>query len=145
MDSRYTRFNTPFTDLHTVFRGFETYVTDTLGYTSCSIQGYSNSWNGAPLRINIETRVNDGSNLEDKYIGDADDTPSEALDKVALYIFALKSKDVAEQEEFVTMVGRMIDRGKDLGLDTKIMEPIRAMMVSLSENILENKSKPEPF
>jgi hypothetical protein len=52
------------------------------------------------------------------------------------YVDALPSKAEIEHAEFMTMVGRAIDRGRDMGIDVQFLNPLTAMMEALATNAL---------
>ena len=62
----------------------------------------------------------------DGLIGDAED-----------YINGLKSVADILKENFVASVGRLIDQGRDIGIEVEFLNPLTTMMDKLSSNILE--------
>jgi len=62
----------------------------------------------------------------DGLIGDAED-----------YINGLKSVADILKENFVASVGRLIDQGRDIGIEVDFLNPLVEMMGKLSHNILE--------
>ena len=54
------------------------------------------------------------------------------------YIEGLKSKSELEHEEFMTMLGRVMDRAKDMGMDEHFINPLTDMMKRLASNALEH-------
>lgn len=55
-----------------------------------------------------------------------------------LYIEGLKSKAQLEHEEFMTMLGRVMDRAKEMGMDEHFINPLTSMMTELASNALED-------
>ena len=64
----------------------------------------------------------------DGLIGDAED-----------YINGLKSVADILKENFVASVGRLIDQGRDIGIEVDFLNPLVEMMGKLSHNILEKE------
>jgi len=64
----------------------------------------------------------------DGLIGDAED-----------YINGLKSVADILKEKFVASVGRLIDQGRDIGIEVDFLNPLVEMMGKLSHNILEKE------
>jgi hypothetical protein len=54
------------------------------------------------------------------------------------YINGLKSVADILKENFVASVGRLIDQGRDIGIEVDFLNPLVDMMGKLSHNILED-------
>ena len=48
----------------------------------------------------------------------------------------MKSILDAKKEAFIAAVGRLIDQGRDIGIDIEYMNPLTEMMGKLSTNII---------
>jgi len=64
----------------------------------------------------------------DGLIGDAED-----------YINGLKSVAEIQKDAFIASVGRLIDQGRDIGIEVDFLNPLVDMMGKLSHNILEKE------
>jgi len=53
------------------------------------------------------------------------------------YINALKSVAEIQKDAFIASVGRLIDQGRDIGIEVDFLNPLVKMMGKLSHNILE--------
>ena len=53
------------------------------------------------------------------------------------YINSLKSVAEIQKDAFVASVGRLIDQGRDIGIEVEFLNPLVDMMGKLSHNILE--------
>lgn len=53
------------------------------------------------------------------------------------YINGLKSVAEVQRNAFVASVGRLIDQGRDIGIEVDFLNPLVDMMGKLSHNILE--------
>lgn len=53
------------------------------------------------------------------------------------YINGLKSVAEIQRDAFVASVGRLIDQGRDIGIEVEFLNPLTTMMDKLSSNILE--------
>jgi hypothetical protein len=53
------------------------------------------------------------------------------------YINGLKSVAEIRKDAFVASVGRLIDQGRDIGIEVEFLNPLVDMMGKLSHNILE--------
>jgi hypothetical protein len=56
------------------------------------------------------------------------------------WIAGLKSGDGLRLEAFMTSLGRLIDQGREAGIEVTYVNPLVEMMKSLSHNILENRN-----
>lgn len=62
-----------------------------------------------------------------------------AMTEALAWIAQIPSQAEREHNAFVRQVGRLIDSGRDLGIDVAFLNPLTDMMTRLSENILEDK------
>ena len=54
------------------------------------------------------------------------------------YINGLKSVAEIQRDAFVASVGRLIDQGREIGVEVEFLNPLTTMMDKLSHNILED-------
>lgn len=52
------------------------------------------------------------------------------------YIHGLKSVQEIERDAFMASVGRLIDQGREIGIDVDFLNPLTTMMEALSSNII---------
>ena len=94
-----------------------------------------------PVRLQMHYKVREDSTTTYKTIYGEDGVMG--LDKVdeeaRTYISELKSKEELEHEEFMAMLGRVMDRAKDLGMDEDFINPLTSMMKKLASNAIEHK------
>lgn len=94
-----------------------------------------------PVRLQMHYKVREDSTYTYKTI--YADKGVEDLDRVSdearTYITELKSKEELEHEEFMAMLGRVMDRAKDLGMDEDFINPLTSMMKKLASNAIEHK------
>lgn len=64
---------------------------------------------------------------------------AELLEQAWTFIKGLPSPEEAARRDFLAKLGRLIDQGRELGLETDFLNPLEASMRKLSENILEHK------
>jgi hypothetical protein len=67
------------------------------------------------------------------------------ISDVEEYIEKQKSVLEIQQDAFVAAVGRLIDQGKEIGVDVKFLNPLTEMMDQLSFNIITDQSDNVPF
>jgi hypothetical protein len=91
------------------------------------------------MSLDISFKVRDDSTYTYKtFYGEDAAKADELLTEAHTYIEGLKSKAELEHEEFMTMLGRVMDRAKDMGLDEHFINPLTAMMTKLASNALEH-------
>jgi hypothetical protein len=87
------------------------------------------------LTANISYKA--GSEVQYKFIHlEADDGFEGLIADIGEYIYDLKSVADIQRDAFVAAVGRLIDQGKDIGMEVEFLNPLTAMMDKLSSNIL---------
>lgn len=55
------------------------------------------------------------------------------------YINGLKSVAEIQKDEFIAAVGRLIDQGKEIGIEVDFLNPLTDMMTKLSSNIITHQ------
>lgn len=89
--------------------------------------------------LDISFKVRDDSTYTYKsFYGEDAAKVEDLFTEAHTYIEGLKSKAELEHEEFMTMLGRVMDRAKDMGLDEHFINPLTAMMTQLATNALEH-------
>lgn len=93
-----------------------------------------------PCRVEVQFKVRSDSTYTYKtfYADDAHEV-DDVVGEAEAYISTLKSKAEMEHEEFMAMLGRVMDRAKDMGLDSDFINPLTSMMKKLATNALEDK------
>lgn len=71
-----------------------------------------------------------------------DSDPDIAVAKAMQFIDELPSAEDAKLIEFRTELAKLIDSGRDLGIDLDYINPLVATMKRLSENIITDQSEP---
>lgn len=67
------------------------------------------------------------------------DTADEAIADAISFITALPDAKTARLHDFMGQLGKMIDAGRDLGIDVEYLNPLTDTMRRLSENILTHQ------
>ena len=89
--------------------------------------------------IDISFKVRDDSQYTYKsFYSDQPELIADSLTEAHVYVEGLKSKAELEHEEFMAMLGRVMDRAKDLGMDEHFINPLTDMMKRLASNALEH-------
>lgn len=90
------------------------------------------------LTANIHYKA--GHDVQYKFIHiEADDGFEALLMDTEVFIFELKSVREIERDAFVASVGRLIDQGRDIGIEVEFLNPLVSMMQDLSSNIITHQ------
>jgi hypothetical protein len=105
------------------------------GFTAPKIE-ISVGFSTRELTANIAYKA--GNSYEYKFIHiEASDSFEALIQDTADYIYHLKSVPEIQRDAFVASVGRLIDQGRDIGIEVDFLNPLTTMMDKLSSNILE--------
>lgn len=66
-------------------------------------------------------------------------TVAEALDAARAIIAAMPDAETARLNNFMGALGKVIDLGRDLGVDVDFINPLTATMKRLSENVITDQ------
>lgn len=94
-------------------------------------------WRTTCIEVSFKVRE-DSQYTYKSFYGDDASLVSDSLVEAHVYIEGLKSKAELEHEEFMAMLGRVMDRAKDLGMDEHFINPLTDMMKRLASNALEH-------
>lgn len=64
------------------------------------------------------------------------DTAEEAICEALAFITALPDAKIAKLHDFMGQLGKVIDSGRELGIDVEYLNPLTETMKRLSENII---------
>jgi hypothetical protein len=101
------------------------------------IQIGTQDWRPCRLELNYKVRP-DSTTVYKSFYGEEQHDVEAVVAEARAYIAALKSRTELEHEEFMTMLGRVMDRAKDMGLDADFVNPLTSMMKKLASNALEH-------
>jgi hypothetical protein len=94
-------------------------------------------WRTTCIEVSFKVRE-DSQYTYKSFYGDDASLVSDSLVEAHVYVEGLKSKAELEHEEFMAMLGRVMDRAKDLGMDEHFINPLTDMMKRLASNALEH-------
>ena len=104
------------------------------GFTAPKIE-ISVGFSTRELTANISYKA--GSEVQYKFIHlEADDGFEGLIADTEDYINGLKSVAVIKRDAFVASVGRLIDQGREIGVEVEFLNPLTTMMDKLSSNII---------
>lgn len=102
-----------------------------------SLSVSTKDWRTTCIEVSFKVRE-DSQYTYKSFYGDDASLVSDSLVEAHVYVEGLKSKAELEHEEFMTMLGRVMDRAKDLGMDEHFINPLTDMMKRLASNALEH-------
>lgn len=95
------------------------------------------NWIGYPMTIAIEHQTQAGGTGHNEFIHATLDEGFKAmLGQANAYVDGLVSIEDAKKNAFIAAIGRLIDQGREIGVDVEYMNPLTEMMGKLSTNII---------
>jgi len=92
---------------------------------------------GDELCLAITYRASEyGKSLNNFLYGKCVDGFDPMLEQAEAYIDSLQSIADAKRDEFIAAVGKLIDQGRDIGIEVDFLNPLTEMMTKLSSNII---------
>lgn len=130
--------NTNATDLHIAIKSLQSRLkTREFMDPEVTFSVSTKDWRTTSLDLSFKVR-DDSVYTYKTFYGSLPDLTDELLAEAHAYIEGLKSKAELEHEEFMLMLGRVMDRAKDLGMDQHFINPLTDMMKRLATNALEH-------
>jgi hypothetical protein len=95
------------------------------------------NWIGYELSGELEVRADAHAGCKNHYIHlSYTDGFAELFAQAEAYIANLPSIEDAKRDAFIAAVGRLIDQGKEIGIEVDFLNPLTDMMTKLSSNII---------
>lgn len=111
------------------------------GYYMPTVTVYLN-WIGYEITINIESRVDAYSGVKNEFINASYQEGFDVIfDRAKRLVSAMQPIQDAKRDAFIAAVGKLIEQGRDIGMEVEFLNPLTAMMSKLSTNIITK----EPF
>ena len=92
----------------------------------------------ATITFHYKTRE-DGATIWQHFKVEDVDYLLDTLQEAAQWAEDLKGIEELEHEEFLKMLGKTLDRAREMGIDTNVVNPLEEMMKSLATNALTYK------
>ena len=92
----------------------------------------------ATITFHYKTRE-DGATIWEHFKVETEDDMLDTLQAAAQWAEDLKGVEELEHEEFLKMLGKTLDRAREMGIDTNVVNPLEEMMRSLATNALTHK------
>lgn len=130
------------TKMHGACEALEKQISE-IGYASPQVAIHIN-WLSNPFTVHIEHKSAKGGAAESKFLGA--DTIEEAMELADAYVAELPSVEEARMRDFTHALGRLIDQGREIGVEVDYINPLTKMMEKLAENCLTDQrpKNPEP-
>jgi hypothetical protein len=98
------------------------------------------NWVGYQLSGELEVRTDAHLGAKNHYIHlSYTDGFGELFTQAEAYIANLPTIEDAKRDAFIAAVGRLIDQGKDIGIEVDFLNPLTDMMTKLSSNIITHQ------
>lgn len=111
------------------------------GYYMPHVTVYLN-WVGYDITVNVSWRTSAHSLSQDKFLhGKCEEGFDGMLGQADDFVSTMKSIADAQRDAFIAAVGKLIEQGRDIGMEVEFLNPLTAMMSKLSTNIITK----EPF
>ena len=93
------------------------------------------------LSANVSPQVmlrwkKEGDGYDNHYQWIKAESPREALDKAEAFIAALPSAEETKRNNFLTALGKVIDLGRETGIEVEFVNPLVETMKRISENAI---------
>jgi hypothetical protein len=92
----------------------------------------------ATITFHYKTRE-DGATIWQHFKVEDVDYLLDTLQEAAQWAEDLKGIEELEHEQFLKMLGKTLDRAREMGIDTNVINPLEEMMKSLATNALTYK------
>ena len=95
-------------------------------------------WCATCFEIQYKVRA-DSTTIYKSFRGESVNDLDNIVIETRAHIKGLKSRDELDHDEFMLMLGRVMDRAKDLGMDEDFVNPLTAMMKKLASNAITSQ------
>lgn len=128
------------TKMHGACEALEKQIAE-IGYASPQVAIHIN-WLSRPFCVHIEHKSAQGVAGQSEFL--KGDTMAEAMEKADAYVADLPSVEAARMRDFTHALGRLIDQGREIGVDVDYINPLTKMMENLAENAITDQSEDQP-
>jgi len=95
------------------------------------------NWVGYDLTIHLEYKSSTWANVKSEFIHtDIEVGIDGIIEKAVRHVAEIASIEDQKRNDFITAMGRLIDQGRDIGMEVEFMNPLTEMMGKLSTNII---------
>lgn len=97
-------------------------------------------WIGYDLTVHLSYRTDAHTLIIDKFIHcDVEDGFYVLISHAEDFITTLQPIVDAKRNAFIAAVGKLIEQGRDIGMEVEFLNPLTAMMEKLSTNIITHR------
>lgn len=122
-------------EIHTTMKAMEAAISDK-GYYAPLVCLKVN-WVGYDLTLSLEYRSSSWTNVKTEFIhAEIGDGIDGIIAKGVKFIAEMTSIEDQKKKDFIAAIGRLIDQGREIGVDVDYMNPLTEMMGKLSTNII---------
>ena len=122
-------------EIHTALKAIEATISDK-GYYDPRATLKVN-WVGYDLTLVLEYRSSSWANVKTDFIhADIEDGIDGIIAKAVKRVAEIASIEEQKKNDFIAAMGRLIDQGREIGMEVEYMNPLTEMMGKLSTNII---------
>ena len=119
-------------EIHTAMKAIEATISDKGYYAPCA--SFKVNWVGYDLTIHLEYKSSSWANVKSEFIHAK--IEEGIIAKAVKHVSEIASIEDQKRNDFITAMGRLIDQGRDIGMEVEFMNPLTEMMGKLSTNII---------
>tara|TARA_R110000868_G_scaffold12098_5_gene58624 strand:- start:10034 stop:10435 length:402 start_codon:yes stop_codon:yes gene_type:complete len=122
-------------EIHTAMKAIEATISDKGYYAPCA--SFKVNWVGYDLTIHLEYKSSSWANVKSEFIhAKIEDGIEGIIAEAVKHVSEIASIEDQKRNDFITAMGRLIDQGRDIGMEVEFMNPLTEMMGKLSTNII---------
>lgn len=117
------------------------------GYIKVRVAIYINWLWADKVSIAVEYRASENGSTQNKFCDCSTSSDwAEIIAAAEAVVMSLPSIEDTKKAEFISALGKLIDQGREIGVEVDFLNPLTEMMKSLSSNIITHQITPEmPF
>ena len=122
-------------EIHTALKAIEATISDKGYYAPCV--SFKVNWVGYDLTLVLEYKSSSWANVKtDFFHANIEDGIEGIIAEAVKHVADIVSIEDQKKNDFIAAMGRLIDQGRDIGMEVEFMNPLTEMMGKLSTNII---------
>jgi len=122
-------------EIHTALKAIEATISEKGYYAPCV--SFKVNWLVYDLTIDLEYRSSSWANTKSEFIhAGIEDGIEGIIAKAVKHVSEIASIEEQKKKDFIAAMGRLIDQGREIGMEVEYMNPLTEMMGKLSTNII---------
>ena len=122
-------------EIYIALKAIEASISNKGYYSPCA--SLKANWAGYELTVHLEYRSSSWVSSKSEFIhADIEDGIDGVIAKAVKRVSEITSIEEQKKNDFIAAMGRLIDQGRDIGMEVEYMNPLTEMMGKLSTNII---------